>query len=259
MQERAVGQFASDPPRRWRNAALLAALALVAYAVALAATAPARALAWLLELPPQVRQLSGTVWRGEAVLSDGLVASWTVDPLASLPALALDLAWRLDGPDTRLAGAALIGISGTRVSAVDGVAGWSLVRAALPGLALACDPTARIRLDRAGVDAGRLSAVGEIVSAPGVCRGPAATPAAPPVAVPALRGRVATAADGVHLEIERRDGPGERLAEILVTPDGRMVATIQPAGARLVPGMPASAASVIEMPLGITARSRPAR
>lgn len=238
---------------------MLAALALVSYAVALAATAPARTLAWLLELPPQVRQLSGTVWQGEAVLSGGLVASWTVDPWASLPALAVDLAWRLDGPDTRLAGAASIGMAGAGVSGVEGVAGWSLVRAALPGLAVACDPTARVRLDRAGADAGRLVAVGEIVSAPGVCRDPAVTPPVAPVAVPALRGRIETAADGIRLEVERRDGPAERLAEILLTPDGRMVVTILPAGARLVPGMPASAATVVEMPLGLTARSRPTR
>lgn len=232
-----------------------AVLALAAYAVFLAATAPARVVGRIVELPPVVSHISGTVWNGEAVLANRLVAEWRVRPTASLGARALRLDWSVAGSDTRLTGAASVGPDGSvSVAGITGIAGWSLVEAALTGVPFRCDPRARVDIAEIAVADAAFRAEGTMITGRGECADEVGA-----VAVPALEALVENVADGVRLLVRLREQPDTVLGEAVVTAAGDLVITIQPAGAALVPGMPTSAATVIEMPLAFKAPPRPDR
>lgn len=231
------------------------ALALAAYGVFLAATAPSRIVGRFVDLPPAVSHLSGTVWKGEAVLANRLVADWRVDPSASLGARALRLGWSMAGSDTRLTGTASIAPDGAvSVTGISGVAGWSLVEAALTGVPFRCDPRARVDIAEIAVADGQFRAEGRMTTGPGQCADDIGA-----VAVPALDAEVENVDGGVRLLVRLNERPDTVLGEAVVTAAGDLIITIQPAGAALVPGMPTSAASVIEMPLAFKAQPPPDR
>lgn len=230
-------------------------LGLVSYLGFLVATLPARALRHVAELPPQIVHLSGTAWNGAAMTRGGFAAGWTIDPWASVLELAVIADWTLAGPDTRLSGRARIGPGRYRLEGVSGVAGWPLVAAALSGLPFACDPNARVELERLEVDPAGFDAAGRLSTGAGVCREP--PPSGAPVAVPALVGQLRSVQGGVHLGVAARERPEIALGELLVHAEGRLIVTVHPAGAALVPGMPSSGASIVEIPVPFIARSPP--
>lgn len=239
---------------RSRQIALWTLFFVTAYLVFLAATMPARMVGRVVGLPPQVVHLAGTVWKGESVFTDGVVVTWRVDPLRSLLALALEAEWTLQSPDTRLSGLVQVSPNAFAVSRITGVAGWSLVEAALPQVPFTCEPRARVEIDRVSHAAGVIDAAGTLTTAEGICGDAIAD-----VLVPALAGEIVPESDGVRLTVSMREPPGTVLGEARITQTGVLELTIQPAGAALVPGMPSSAATMIEIPLAFKAQPLPSR
>ena len=66
--------------------------------------------------------------------------------------------------------------------------------------------------------------------------------------VPDFLGGIETSDDGLRLVVTGLDAPGTPLAEVEVSNDDRLIVTVSPEGAALVPGMPASG-ETLEYPL----------
>lgn len=256
MSTDAVVRGSSRYPFNWRRLAAAGLLMGVAYGGALLVSAPAAVIGRVTDLPPQVLGMTGTLWQGQALLQDGFAAEWDVDVAASLRALRLMLDWTIIGSDTRLAGRASLSSLDAEVSDIKGVADWTLATALLGELPVQCDLTARVNLDRMAVAPGVLAADGALTIAAGAC---AAEPGTAPVDIPALHAKITTFPEGIAVTVARQDTPDVRLGSIEVLTEGRMIATMLPAGARLVPGMPSSAPATIEIPLALTIPPPPER
>lgn len=232
----------------WRHwigrGALLVVFAASAYALSLAATAPAGVIDRLIERPAQVEALGGTVWNGEARLTGAHRVTWRIDPRGSLSARALRFDVTASGPEMRLTALADLSPNAVILRDVSGRAGWGTVRAFAPGVALDCTPVAALDLRAVAVARDRLGMDGTIRTTDGTCR----PPSGEAVPVPALRARGTMAGMESRLVLTRADDP-EPLAEAVIEGAAWLRATVLPAGARLVPGLPAAAPTVLEMEL----------
>lgn len=237
--------------RRWiRGFLALAGLAMLAFLVSLAATVPVRLAAGYVAAPVWINGYSGTLWRGVARIDGGHAVAWQLDALRSLAELGVALDVAVTGPGTELAGrAALRGASGQDIG-VDGLTGraaWPLVAALAPDLDFACDGAAVLQDVALRLAPGTRSGAGSLRSGAATCR--EARGASEPVAVPALAGRLETTASGLRATLVQAAAPETLLAEALATEDGRLVVTLHPAGAALVPGAPVSGEISLEYPL----------
>lgn len=223
-----------------------------AYGGALVVTAPASVLSRVVEIPPTVTGLAGTVWQGQAVVAGGIAAAWQVDIFGSLQSGALVADWTLTGADSRLSGRASGAPGRAEVTDVSGVAGWSLLAAAMTDLPAQCNLSARVEIEKAKLGPGVVSGRGKLTSPPMVC----ATEAGE-ISVPATTTTLTPIEGGVRLVAETRED-GVRLGSVDLLARGWMIATLEPAGAQLIPGMPSSAATVVEMPLALTVLPPPA-
>lgn len=230
------------------------AVGVGAYGMGLVATAPARAVDWAVDMPRAVRAVSGTIWRGSAVLQGGYVAEWEVSPWASLAALRLEGDWTIAGPEMRIAGHARIAPGQVEVTSASGSLGWDVVDAVLPDLPFRCDPSARIEIASLRVSGEEITIAGTAQSGPGRCADDLGV-----IDVPGLLAKIASNAEGIDLKITRRDTPGQALGDIRLLRTGRLVVTVQPQGARLVPGLPTSGPTVLELPIALTALTPPDR
>lgn len=238
------------PSRSGQTGAAVGLLLLfvVAYAVSLTSTAPARLIGRLTTLPPTLTGLSGTIWNGSALLAGTLAIRWEIAPVRSVLRGSLVGDWSLRGSDTSLQGRAALRSRHIVLEDVDGRAGWTLVSAISPTLAISCDATARVSIRKLAFGDDEKIVIGEVQSAPGTCVSLTGVPpepvGAPPLIATAIqdggvsRFRVTTAAD-----------PGTILTDASLTKDGDFSLTVYPAGARLVPGMPTSGATTIELRL----------
>lgn len=240
----AHGRRARRLLRRLALAVGLTSFTALVFALALAVTMPASAVGSLVTLPSQVEALSGSVWRGRAALAGGHVLDWRV----SLRAL-----WRgrlvadagLEGPDTRLSG--LLALSPWRVAADDwtGRAGPGLLALA-PGLAVAsCTSRAVVAVDRLALGRRAAAAQGRVEIAQGACLDGDGRE----IPVPAMVLRLAADGRDATAVLVRDDATATPLASLRVTGDRRLLVRVEPAGAALVPGMPASAATTLEYPI----------
>jgi len=203
---------------------------------------PAAALSTLVALPPQVETLSGSVWRGRASLSGGHALEWAVSA-RDLWRLRLSADATLEGPDTRLSG--VLAVTPRQVAALDwsGRAGPGLLTLA-PRLAVgSCTSRAVVAVGRLALWRRAAAAEGEVSLSAGAC----ATPGGE-VAVPAMVLRLTTEGRDARLALVRDDEAGTVLARVDVTGDRRLLIRVEPEGAALVPGMPASAPTILEMP-----------
>ncbi len=197
-----------------------------------------------------VRRMSGTVWAGQMQLDGGHVVTWTTQGAASLAALGWVADWRLSGPGTALGGRLVLRRAGGEVGPVSGVAGWPLVMALLPGLPILCDGRATFVAVIATATRAARSGSGSVASDAATCarvdgRGG-------DVPVPALRAEVETmAADAVQAVVTAQQGTGVPLVTMRLTAADRLVLTIHQAGAAMVPGMPATADSELDLPLSV--------
>lgn len=239
--------------RRGAGLALVAGLGLLAFLVSLIATLPVRLAASYVPAPAWINGYSGTLWHGTARIEGGHAAQWRVAPLRSLVSLGVALDVRVTGPGTDLEGrAAVRGPAGhdLRIDGLTGRAAWPLVAAVAPGLDLACDGAAVLQDVAIRFAPDARSGAGSVRSGPASCleTGGDGTGGEGPVQIPALAAGLETVADGLAASLTPAGDPDTRLAEARATGDGRLVVTVSPAGAALVPGMPSSGETVLEYP-----------
>lgn len=216
----------------------LVLLVLFAFFAALVATAPATVLTRILTLPPQIETLAGTLWQGRAGLAQGYALDWRFRP-QDLLRLQVGTTLSLTGPDTQIEAEATGNWKQITVSGLRGRAGPGLVALADPGLV--CDTRAALDVDTLAWQPGRAQADGRITIDAGTCTriGQTAT-------LPALQ--VSLTSEGNDALAQVRDAGGAELGQVRITGDRRAILRMEPAGASLIPGMPSSAATILEYP-----------
>jgi len=174
------------PPRR--RTLGYSAIGLVAYAVALIATWPAR---FLVDADPHWA-VSGTIWHGDAVLDGAYRVEWRWAPFRSLANLGFATDWRMTGSDTDLAGSAIALPAKLVLEGVAGRGDAALLTALIPDLPFACDVGLTVQLPRLVIAGGKSSLEGEIQSDAGRCalRGSDAGLTAPALVMRAARDQV---------------------------------------------------------------------
>jgi hypothetical protein len=212
---------------------------------------PARFAAQYIGQPAIMDRVSGTIWNGSAELDGSHIVGWQTSGWESLRRMAVVVNWRVTGPGTDLAGRIAVPLPARRdraeLDAIRGSVAWPLVEAALPGLPIKCDVTADVERLRVTLIPGAREGEGSISASPGICN--RIDGAVPPVPTPALNASLTNAAEGLMVVVTQKDTPQIPLATARLTNDDRIIVTIHAAGAALVPGMPSSADSEIELPL----------
>ncbi len=113
---------------------------------------------------------------------------------------------------------------------------------AVPGTR--CEGQTIVAIDRLTWGRSAVDAQGQVRVRDGVC-----TPQGQaPVAVPALRVDLTSEAERGVATVVTDDAAATRLGSVSVAPDRWLRLRVEPEGARLVPGMPSSAPTEIEMP-----------
>lgn len=232
--------------RGWvRPILFLVLLGSTTYGVSLATSVPASLVASQIELPPQIIDVSGTIWNGQAILDGGYELKWQVLPLHSLFHLAFDADWTLSGVDTRLTGRASAWAASVTTS-VDGRAGFGLVRTVVPDMTLDCDGSVTVALSRVVLGPQRQGAEGSLRSGLSTCRS-AGVETGSAIEVPALAGTAGMTMDDSLLAIVASGAPENPLADIRIS--GRVLsATLHPAGARIVGNLPTAGPITVEYP-----------
>lgn len=225
-------------------------LGLSTFAVSLIQAMPVRFAARLAGSPVADDQLSGTVWQGDFRINADHDLSWRLDAWGSLLHLGAVFDVALTGPGTDLAGAlsmdgAVLGAMGP----LSGTVAWPLVEAVLADLPIRCDVSADVQgLTLSGAIGGH-AGDGTASTAGGQCS--RIDGSVDPLPVPALTARIATLPEGVEATLTRTDAPDTALAVARLTNDDRIVVTVHPEGAAMIPGMPATSDSEIELPLSV--------
>ena len=253
MQRESDGRdFDARSKRTWRGASfvLVSGLALGAFAISLLATLPASVAARYVSPPIEFNGYSGTVWNGAATFAGGHVVRWRVDAVRSAAARAPQVELDVTGPGTELAGhLAIRDTTGRdlRIDALSGRLGWPLVAALAPGLDVACDAAATLANVAIETAAPHRAASGRIAAGPGACSETSGGGA--PVPLPELSGVLESGDAGVAMVVTAADAPDVPLGRIEVSDDDRLIVTMEPAAAGLVPGLPTSGATTLEYPL----------
>lgn len=216
-------------------------LVLLVFASTLVVTMPAAVAGRLVALPPQVESLSGSVNAGQAALRGGHVLSWSLS-WSRIALGEIGFSLHLQGGDTLLDGAGGVTPRGWHLTRLEGRAGPGLLALA-DGLALSdCTARAAVDIARLGQNRRQVTADGRVGIEAGSCLDPAGNE----IAIPAMDLTLTT--EGTDAAALLTDAAGVELARARVTADRRLILRIEPAGARLVPGMPASSATEIEYP-----------
>jgi Type II secretion system (T2SS), protein N len=223
---------------------LVLILGLGAFAVALVISMPLRFAADMAGI--KIAEVSGTLWDGQAKLDAGHLAIWDIAVQDSLLRRALVFDVQITGPQTRLDGRMAVHLSQVVVGPISGQAAWPLVAAVFPGLQIVCDGVADVHLGGLVLTRTTRSATGRVTVDKGFCDRVDGTVRRVPV--PALITDIVTVDDGVEAVVTNESAT---LATVRITNDDRAQITIHAAGAALVPGMPSSADSQIDVPLNM--------
>ena len=232
---------------------LVVLLGLVAFAGSLVWYMPVRFVAHQMGLPDSgplaTSRLSGTVWQGQMQVDGGHAVTWTARTGASLWAFGLAADWQVTGPGTDLAGGVVLWPGAVRLAGVSGVAGWPLIAAALPGLPITCSGQARVAAVELLLDSADRSGSGTVTAPASECSRRDGQGGAVPT--PALHAQITTEPDAVQVLVTPQDGARVPLVTARLTDADRLVVTIHRAGAALVPGMPNTADSELDLPLSV--------
>ena len=207
---------------RWR--VILAGVGVGAFALALVATLPAEVIV------PDDRDAVGTVWNGETSLPLGFAAGWSFQPLQSVARFGLASRIRVLGPATAVEGQAVLRPGQVRLNDLDGVGSARLLAAVATDLPFVCDGDMRVAIGELALK-GPPAGEGGFRTGPGSCQprsGGAATP------VPALTGNLSADAAATTLTLTR-DGSGDALARVLITPAGDTELAVEPGGMGVIP------------------------
>lgn len=145
------------------------------YILSLIATIPA-------QLAVPLPGATGTIWRGSAPLGAANRIEWRWAPLRSIARLGFAADVTATGPETSLAGRALLRPGRLLLDSVSGSADGTVLAAALKP-SFACSMRLQIDLRHAAIGGGNQGAEGAIRSDPGSCQ---AFGGQAPVSVPAL-------------------------------------------------------------------------
>lgn len=223
---------------RRRRFRLYALAGLVVYLIVLIATIPARLLLERADGPPIWLAVSGTVWSGEAALSQGHAVRWQWAPGASIANLGFATHLNVVGADTELEGMAVWHSDGIVITDLEGNASATLVSALAPTLPFVCDFTMQVDIDRLAFGDEAPGAAGEVRGSAGSCagRGSAVMASTP---VPPLIAEGAINVGGSNGWIAVSGNRSEKLVSFAVTPSGDTSITVSPIASALVPGIEA--------------------
>ena len=244
------GLPASDSPpgtRNWTKSALLLAVAgIVAYIASLAASAPARLIRKHVSLPPQIVDISGTIWNGQLILQGNYEARWIFRPLRSLFGLSLAADWTLSGADTSVSGRAAIRRDLVTLADVEGRAGWGLVQIAMPDLPVACDGSVAMELSPVVISEARQGAAGTLRSGPATCLDSSTTPQQR-IELPPLSAQSAMDDNGWSVNVTETAQPETSLVAVTVK-DRVLAVTVRPEAAKWVKSLPTGGPITLEYP-----------
>ena len=194
-------------------------------------------------------RLSGTVWQGRMQIDGGHEVTWTLRAADSLWAFGLAADWRIAGPGTDLGGNVILRRSGIDLGPLAGVVSWPLVAAAMPGLPISCTGQAQFAAVEVHVDDAARTGSGTVTTQAGDCA--RLDGSSEVVPTPALHAQIATVEGAIEVLITPQDGPRVALVTARLTAEDRVVVTIHRAGAELVPGMPNTQDSELDLPLSV--------
>lgn len=222
-------------------------LGIIALIAGLVWYMPARVLVHQANLSLGGAVVSGRVLHGAAHLPQGYRVEWRANAWRSLLALSPTFDVTATGPGADLAGRVSVLPGRQAVRGVTGTMGWPLAVQLMPDLAIACDLTAS--MDDLSISQGgpRRTGSGGLRTSPGSCARSDGSVSGVPV--PALVATLTTTADGVQGVLAAQNAPDTALATAILTDQDRLILRVHAAGARLVPGMPATSDSEIELPL----------
>lgn len=219
---------------------VLSCFTALVFVISLAVTMPASALRRIIDLPPQIVALQGTIWNGRATLQDGYALQWD-GQFGALILARVSANVTLTGADTQLTATVRFSPGTVSVREVAGRAGPGLLILA-PGLPLdGCTSRAIVDVPLASFGRGRAAAEGRIDIAAGDCTDFAGNS----IPVPAL---ILTLHSEGNDAVADLTDPQTALAQLIVAGDRRLLIRVEPAGAALIPGMPTSGRTEIEYP-----------
>jgi hypothetical protein len=222
-------------------------LGIIALSVGLVWYMPVRVVVHHANLPLGGAVLSGRALAGAADLPQGYRAEWRINAGRSLLAFSPTFDVTAIGPGADLRGRVSLLPGRYALSALSGTVGWPMVTRLMPGLAIACDLTANLD-DLAVRQRGAVrNASGGLRTGPGSCARLDGSVTGVPV--PALIATLSGAEGGVQGVLAAQSAPDSPLATATLTDQDRLILRVHAAGARLVPGMPATSDSEIELPL----------
>jgi hypothetical protein len=223
---------------RSRRFRLFALAGLAAYLLTLIATLPARLLLERADEPGIWLAVSGTVWNGEAALSQGHAVRWRWAPMASIANLSFSTHLEVIGADTQLKGIAAWRPSGIVITDLNGNASASLVSALAPTLPFVCDFPMQVNIDRLAFGGSAPGAAGEIMGSAGSCATRNSSISAS-TAVPPLVAEATINVGGSNGWLAPRGSRSDKLITFAVTPSGKTSITVSPTASALIPGIEA--------------------
>jgi hypothetical protein len=210
-------------------------LGLVAFAVAMVATLPARVVLPAASVQQASIPAIGTIWNGEAAIGAETAVSWRFAPLRSVLRLGVATDVVIRGGATDLTAQAVWRPGRLELENLTGVAGPGLVNTLIDDLPIRCDLSFVVDLDRV-VLAGPGSRVsGSMRSAPGVCTAEDGMDVKPAI-IPAMVGSAVAGTNGSTAWLAPAATPrGERLVQMTINRSGKLTATVLGAGVRMLP------------------------
>lgn len=199
--------------------------------------------------PLAADRFEGTVWEGRMQIDGRHDLTWSLQSARSLWSFGFAADWHLAGPGTDLSGEVVLRPGGIDLGPFSGVAGWPLVAAAMPGLPISCTGAAKFAAVKVVVDGAVRSGAGTATTPEGECA--RIDGGTGPVPTPALHAQIGTEDDAITVLVTPQDGPRVALVTARLTAADRVVVTINRAGAALVPGMPSTQDSELDLPLSI--------
>ena len=245
MDESATESTASGRPRSPRARYIVAAvvLGLGTYGVALIATMPARLIIDMARPSPLIESVAGTIWSGDAALAGGHRLEWQVNPLTSLFNLGLSADWSLIGQGTDLSGQALLWPRVTKLSGVEGIAAWKLVRAFAPAVVADCDLAVRVDIETLVLGMGTQTVSGALRTGQATCVfGGQGTKRI----IPALKAVTGPENGDTALRIVEAAEPMRLWAELSLLPDRRLAITVNEPAMTLVSNAGSSGPVMLE-------------
>lgn len=234
------------------QSSFVALLGIIALAAGLLWYMPAHVLVHQANLPLAGAVISGRALNGAAQLPQGYRVEWQANPWRSLLSFAPTFDATAMGPGADLRGRVSVLPGRYGVSGAQGTLAWPLVSQLMPGVAIACDLSASVDDLSVRHSDRQRRASGGLRTSPGTCaRNDGSVTGVP---VPALIVRLETLPDGVQGIVSQQNAPDTPLATAMLNAQDQVILRVHAAGARLVPGMPATSDSEIELPLSAILR-----